>query len=318
MHYDIYNGDADGIFALHQYRLAHPQTDARRITGVKRDIKLLTQIKDVKNSVLSVFDISLDSNRVPLTQLLSAENQIVYFDHHFAGEIPASPALTAYINPSAETCTSLMVNQHLKNAFPLWAICGAYGDNLHKSARKLENDLGLNAQQGQALMEMGELFNYNGYGTSLSDLHFPPDALYLAVQPYENPFDFIENGPQLVQLREGHANDMALALEQEPLHTAGKNRVYTFPDQPWARRISGVFSNLKARELEHSAHAIITENSDGTFRISVRAPLADRRNADHLCTSFPTGGGRAAAAGINALPPEMLDTFLAAFHSTYP
>ena len=318
MHYDIFNGDADGIFALHQYRLSHPQPDAKRITGVKRDIKLLTRLKDVKNGVLTVFDISLDSNRDPLTQLLAAENQIVYFDHHFAGEIPTSASLTTHINPSAETCTSLIVNQHLKNAFPLWAICGAYGDNLHTNAQKIQTDLGLSAQQGQALMEIGELFNYNGYGTDLSDLHFAPEALYLAVQPYENPFDFIENAPQLLELREGHANDMALAMEQKALHTTGKSRVYTFPDQPWARRIPGVFSNLKAREQEHAAHAIITENSDGTLRISVRAPLSDKRNADKLCTSFPTGGGRAAAAGINALPSEMLDMFLAAFHSTYP
>jgi hypothetical protein len=318
MYYDIFNGDADGIFALHQYRLADPQADAQRITGVKRDIKLLSRIKDVKNSVLTVFDVSLDSNRVPLEQLLLAENEITYFDHHFAGEIPASSFLTTDINPSAETCTSLIVNRHLKNAFPLWAICGAYGDNLHKSAQKLQNQLGLNEQQGLALMEVGELFNYNGYGTSLSDLHFHPESLYLAVQAFENPFDFIENGPQLLQLREGHTEDMALAMEQKPLQTTEKNRVYFFPNQPWARRISGVFSNLKAREQEHSAHAIITENSDKTLRISVRAPLADRRNAENLCTSFPTGGGRAAAAGINALPPEMLDMFLATFHSTYP
>ena len=318
MHYDIFNGDADGIFALHQYRLAHPQGDAQRITGVKRDIKLLTRIKDVENSVLTVFDVSLDSNRAPLEQLLLAENKIIYFDHHFAGEVPNSSSLTTNINTSADTCTSLIVNQHLKNAFPLWAICGAYGDNLHKSAQKMQGELGLNAQQGQALMEVGELFNYNGYGTNLSDLHFHPEALYLAVRSFENPFDFIENGPQLIQLREGHAEDMALAMNQNPLDTTGKNRVYFFPNQPWARRISGVFSNLKAREQEHSAHAIITENNDKTLRISVRAPLTDKKNAENLCTSFPTGGGRAAAAGINALPPEMLNKFLAAFHSTYP
>ena len=318
MHYDIFNGDADGIFALHQYRLVHPQVDAKIITGVKRDIKLLRQLENIKNSKLTVFDVSLDSNREPLTKILAAENNVLYFDHHFAGEIPDVPALTTYISPSAETCTSIIVNEYLDHAYPLWAICGAYGDNLHKSAKDIESTLGLSIDQGKALMELGELFNYNGYGADLSDLHFEPAELYLAIQPFDNPFDFIQNGTQLKRLRKGHADDMALAMEQMPHSSPGKNRVYTFPDKPWARRVSGVFSNLKAREQQHAAHAIITENNDNTLRISVRAPLTDRRDADTLCKSFPTGGGRAAAAGINALPAELLDTFLESFQSTYP
>lgn len=317
MQYDIFNGDADGIFALHQYRLAYPAPEAKRITGVKRDIKLLQQLESCKNGTLTVFDISLDSNRDALTTLLAADNNVLYFDHHFAGDIPDSPYLETHIEPSAEICTSLIVNGHLKNRYPLWAVCGAYGDNLHNSAAKLEKQFGVSKTEAEQLRELGELFNYNGYGASLEDLHFTPDALYLGVASFESPFDFIENAPQLVQLREGYANDMDLALGQAPLPAKTKNRVYTFPDAPWARRVSGVFSNLKAREKENSAHAIITENRDTSLRISVRAPLADRRDADTLCKAFPTGGGRAAAAGINALPVEMLDSFLDSFHTIY-
>lgn len=40
MNYDIFNGDADGIIALLQLRLADP-IDSQLITGVKRDIKLV-------------------------------------------------------------------------------------------------------------------------------------------------------------------------------------------------------------------------------------------------------------------------------------
>jgi hypothetical protein len=63
---------------------------------------------------------------------------------------------------------------------------------------------------------------------------------------------------------------------------------------------------------------VIIANEDATYQISVRAPQTNRRNADLLCRSFPTGGGRAAAAGINNLPEEMLDNFLSAFNSMYP
>ncbi|HZV66950.1 MAG TPA: hypothetical protein VFG03_18780, partial [Telluria sp.] len=41
--YDVFNGDADGICALHQLRLAQP-AETRLITGVKRDIALLDRL----------------------------------------------------------------------------------------------------------------------------------------------------------------------------------------------------------------------------------------------------------------------------------
>ena len=42
-HYDAFNGDADGLCALHQLRLAQP-LEAVLVTGVKRDIALLKRI----------------------------------------------------------------------------------------------------------------------------------------------------------------------------------------------------------------------------------------------------------------------------------
>ena len=44
MNYDVFNGDADGLCALHQLRLANPAL-AELVTGVKRDIKLLDRVK---------------------------------------------------------------------------------------------------------------------------------------------------------------------------------------------------------------------------------------------------------------------------------
>jgi hypothetical protein len=70
---------------------------------------------------------------------------------------------------------------------------------------------------------------------------------------------------------------------------------------------------MLAREKPDMAHGLIIKNNDGTFRISVRAPLNNRTGADELCRAFPTGGGRAAAAGINSLPHDQLDHFHDAF-----
>jgi hypothetical protein len=318
MHYYLFNGDADGIFALQQYGLGKKLPESRLITGVKRDIQLLSQVENLKNCSLAVFDISLDSNRSSLLQLLQNGNTILYFDHHFAGEIPVSPFLETFIDHSPHTCTSLIVNTVLDGKYSLWAICGAFGDNLHQQAGELAKASGLSEQQTDQLQEIGELFNYNGYGATLDDLHFHPRDLFMAVQPYSSPFDFIENASQLTILRAGYKEDIELAVQQEEIITAGKNRVYSFPDTQWARRVVGVFSNFRAREQTASAHAIITENKDGTLRISVRAPFEDRRDADTLCKLFPTGGGRAAAAGINNLPADQLDRFLEKFLALYP
>ena len=110
---------------------------------------------------------------------------------------------------------------------------------------------------------------------------------------------------------------MARAMEKPEMDATTHNRIYSFPNASWARRVAGVFSNLRARERKNAAHALIVANSDKSLRISVRAPLNDRKDADTLCLSFPTGGGRKAAAGINQLPADMLDEFIDRFHSTF-
>jgi len=72
-----------------------------------------------------------------------------------------------------------------------------------------------------------------------------------------------------------------------------------------------------AREKSDSAHVLLVENDDKSLRVSLRAPLNDRRDAESICKLFPTGGGRAAAAGINSLPATMLDEFLKKLDETY-
>jgi len=311
-HFDVFNGDADGICALHQLRLTTPIADAGLVTGVKRDITLLNRLTDVRNSTITVLDISLDSNRQALLSLLAAGNEIIYIDHHYAGEIPSSGALTAHIDPAPDCCTSLIVDRVINGRFRLWAICGAFGDNLHSVSATLAADSGLSEQELAILREIGELLNYNGYGNSLQDLYF-----YLSLSAYKDPFTFYSQSKTLKTLKTGFANDMSMALSQPIFSVSGANRVFRLPYGPWSRRVSGVFANLKARENPDGAHALITENGDGTLRVSVRAPLADRRDADTLCRSFPSGGGRAAAAGINSLPEDQLNRFVTAFNQTY-
>src|SRR5512141_3402231 len=67
---DVFNGDADGLCALHQLRLADP-ADAVLITGVKGDIALLQHAPAGAGDRVTVLDISMDANRGPLLAMLA-------------------------------------------------------------------------------------------------------------------------------------------------------------------------------------------------------------------------------------------------------
>jgi single-stranded DNA-specific DHH superfamily exonuclease len=314
---DVFNGDADGICALHILRLHEPRPDARRVSGVKRDIALLDRLADVPQARVTVLDISLDRNREGLETLLANGNRVLYVDHHYAGTIPESPLLTAHINPDPLVCTSLLANDLTHGQHAAWAVVGAFGDNLDEPASQLATRLGLDEAETAQLRETGILLNYNGYGASLDDLFFDPAELFLRVHSYVDPLTFAAESRTLETLRRGYREDMDRAMASRPIHEDGSGRIYELPPQAWARRVAGVYANRLAREKPELAHALVTANTDGSLRISVRAPLARRSGADTLCRSFPTGGGRAAAAGINELPPDMLDSFIAAFSANF-
>ena len=131
MYYDVFNGDADGICALHQLRLAEPRPTATAVTGVKRDIRLLHKIRDVHDGDITVLDISMKNNLDDLQRLLNQNCRVLYVDHHFSGTIPDTPALTSHIDPDPEVCTSLIVDHLLAGKYRPWAVAGAFGDNLH-------------------------------------------------------------------------------------------------------------------------------------------------------------------------------------------
>jgi hypothetical protein len=89
------------------------------------------------------------------------------------------------------------------------------------------------------------------------------------------------------------------------------------PDAPWARRVIGAFANRLAGGDPRRAQAVAVPNSSGGFTVSVRAPLDARHSADALCRTYPTGGGREGAAGIDNLPPAELDEFIARLEAMY-
>lgn len=315
--FDVFNGDADGLCALTQLRNAQPR-EAELVTGVKRDINLLERVQAGAGSRVTVLDVSLDKNRQGLERILSAGADVFYFDHHFAGDIPENSNLQSFINTASDVCTSLLVNNYLEGEFLEWAVVGTFGDNLKDSARRIAKPLALNEGSLQHLEDLGIYINYNGYGSNLEDLHFEPVDLYRLISQYASPFDFMSDGQVHFQkLEQGYRQDMASAEALAPEYEDAAVAVFMLPDEPWARRVSGVYSNDLANENPDRGHAVLTTKANGCYLVSVRAPLSNKTGADELCMKFPTGGGRKAAAGINDLPGDMLAEFIDTFASFY-
>jgi len=317
MIFDVFNGDADGLCALHQLRLAEP-AEAALVTGVKRDIGLLKRVTAEAGDRVTVLDITVEKNLAALQSLLAKGVKVRWFDHHNPGELPVQPGFEPHIDTAAEVCTSLLVDRYLAGRYRAWAVAGAFGDNLHQAARRAAEPLQLAPPQLAALQELGECLNYNAYGDSIDDLYFPPAELYRRLHGYADPFAFIAEAPEFVRLRAGYAEDMRLAEATWPYVERSSGAVFVLPHAAWARRVSGVYANALAQARPDRAHALLTPLAQDHYLVSVRAPVNNRVGADSLCQRFEGGGGRKAAAGINNLPEAQLDAFVQAFYETYP
>ena len=314
--YDVFNGDADGICALHQLRLAEPRPSVL-VTGAKRDIALLEGVEAQAGDAITVLDISLARNVSALQRLLARGATCRYFDHHFAGEVPAHPNLETFIDTAPDTCTSLIVDGYLDGRQRIWAVVAAFGDNLAAAACTTAAALELDDAQLAQLQELGECINYNAYGESVDDLNYPPADLYQTLSRYADPFRFISGEPVFEVLRAGRSDDLYHAGELKPALETARCALYVLPNAAWSRRVSGVFANRLAQQHPQRAHAVLTARRGG-FLVSVRAPMTEPRGADELCRQFAGGGGRQGAAGIDLLPEVELDRFIAALAAHYP
>ena len=311
--YDVFNGDADGICALQQLRLQTPR-QATLISGLKRDIDLLQRVDARAGDEITMLDVSLDKNREALVAALAKGARVFYADHHFPGEIPQHELLECHIDVAADTCTSLIVNKLLDNAQARWAVVGAFGDNFDQPATELGQCIGLDAASLGQMQQLGICLNYNGYGFELDDLLFHPVDLFGLVHPYADPLDFIENEKGYADLLTQYEDDMARARTFAADSESTSGAIYLLPNEGWTRRIVGVMGNDLAKQFPDRAHALLVDMGDGHHRVSVRAPYNRKDGADELCRQFPSGGGRKAAAGINALAQDSVTNFIDRFN----
>lgn len=316
MKHDVFSGDADGICALHQLRLAVPAT-SNLVTGTKHETSLLQGVEIAPGDEVTVLNLALGRNRDALLAMLNKGVNVRYFDHHDSEDIPGHPNLTAMIDSSSGMCTSLLVNRYLSGEYLIWAVIGAFGDN-PQQAYKAAEPLCLIPPQLTALRELGEHINYNSNGESVEDAYFHPAELYRVMHRNADPFIFIRDDGVLEILKQGYIQDMVLARAIRPEHETQAGIAYILPNKPWGRRVSRAFCNALAGSFPDRAHTVLLQRGDGTFSVKVRAPMANNNGADMLCSRFETGSGVKESAEITRLPEEELPRFMQAFDEAFP
>jgi hypothetical protein len=311
-YFDVFNGDADGICALHQLRLADP-LDTTLVTGLKHEIALVERVPARQGDIVTVLDVSLDRNRQALLALLEAGVHVRYFDHHYAGAIPASADLEAMIDAQGALCTSALVDRHLGGRHRVWAAVGAFGDGLDDLGARLASTLALDADAVERLRELGNTLNYNAYGATPADVAMPPLAMYRLVHAYDDPFELLRREAAIDGIARQRRADLELALGVPPLRRTPTADVRVLPDAPWGRRISGELANRVALAMPHKAHLVITPLGGGFFGASVRSPRGRSPLAVDFCRQYAGGGGRREAAGIERVAQAELEGLMQAF-----
>lgn len=310
--YDLFNGDADGLCALHQLRMHQPR-ESTLVTGVKRDIELLRKLPRGLALEVNVLDVCFDRNEDEVREVLDNGGRVSYFDHHAASTLFDHPRLQAWIDRSATVCTALLVDRHVSARYRDWAIVGAFGDNLLAVGRDLARERGHGGQQTAKLECLGMLLNYNAYGESVEDLHLHPLALYHALHGFECPFDFIARSDAYALLRDGYDEDQHRLASIQPMAQDANGEVFVLGSDPWMRRLSGSLANQRVASGHGRSVAVLTQRSDGGYLVSVRTAEGCAAGADELCRRYPGGNGRRAAAGIDCLPEAVVDGFVADF-----
>ena len=316
MNHDVFSGDADGICALHQLRLAFPATH-NLVSGMKRETGLLQGVEAAPGEEVTVLNQPLGSNREALLAMLGKGVKVRYFDSDVSAAIPNHPNLSAMISAGAGSSTSLLMNRHLSGKYLIWAVIGAFGEN-QRQAYKAAEPLCLIPPQLTALRELGEHINYNSDGELVEDAHFHPAELYRLMHRYSDPFVFIRDDGVLEILKQGLIEDLSLARTARPEHETPAAITYILPNKPWGRRVSRAYCNSLAGSFPDRAHAVLLQRGDGTLLANVRAPLNSQNGADTLCARFETGSGTKGAAEITRLPESDLPQFIEAFNTAFP
>ena len=255
------------------------------------------------------------SNKDYIDGILNNDNIVRWFDHHEPGETDLGESFSIKVDTDPNCCTNILVDKYIDGLHRPWTICGAYGDNLHEQAEKLNPCF--NEMVMLELKEIGETLNYNGYGNELSDLTVDPKEVYLDLHQYVSPFQYRKKSEIYNKIHTQMISDKAELSSSEILHDTDAGKVILLPNTKASVRYSGIYSNQQTTDDPDKAFAILTLVNEENYRVSIRSPKTNPYGASKLALQFPTGGGREKAAGVNELPRSELNNFIEKFEEVY-
>lgn len=307
-HFDVFNGDADGLCALQQLRLAEPR-ESVLITGAKHDHGLLARVMACPGDSVTVLDLPVGANEEALFRLLSVGVSIEYFDHHHAPRMPEHMLLRLTLDPAPKACTSLLVDRYLTGRFSEWAVVGTFGDNLSTMAEEMARSIGLDQEKTNQLKVLGESLNYNAYGESEADLTIPPAQLRRAMAPFADPLAFMCKDDAFITIAQRRVRDIQQARDVPPLLETDRLIAILLPNAAWARRVIGLHANHLANRHGQRFCAVFVPNGRNSLSVRLRAPEDWVISADRVARRHG-GDGLATAASINDLPIERVALLL--------
>ena len=268
----------------------------------------------------TVLDVSLDVNRAGAAGAARRPaSPVRYFDHHFAGEVPAHPRLEAHLDLEPQRLhqpARRPLPRRAGSAAGRWS--GRSATAWSRRRARWRAAAGLAPAAAERLQELGVAINYNAYGETIADLHVAARRAGRGDGALRRSAGLRRALADLPAPRRGVPRGHgagAPARARAPGRGRGRVRA--------ARRGLGAARQRHAgqRPRQGPRRAAPSPSSrrrpEGGYLVSVRVPRESSVSAEAFCRTFPTGGGRRTAAGINHLPGEELETFATAFEAQF-
>ena len=288
----ITHGDADGLTAA--YQLIRHRGSYEVHTAGKRQVDLVNLVADTipNGADVVISDLSSKTNAPGLETLLRKSCAVEWIDHHEQAP-DLGIKVTARINDDKDYCTSLIVNELVREKYIDWAIAGAFGDNKTKIARELAARHGISKEYLTQLQEVGRLLNYNSFAIAVN-----PNEVLAEMLNHKSPKTFACS-EVFKKIKQQYAVDRTALAKVNPVYDSGRIVIYQLPDIPSSTAMLGDIANEKQAGDKSKMYFVIAPDGEvpGKFVMSIRTsgnPLAS-----DIAKLFENGGGRADAAGAN-------------------
>ena len=258
-----FNGDADGLCALQQLRLADPR-DATLVTGVKRDIQLLRRVNAAAGDEVTVLDISLDQNRDDLLPAAGSGRFGSLFRPPLRGRAAAAPRTSRRTSRNRPTSARARWSTAISPA----AI--ARGPSSRPSATTCRSSPSRWPRPPASTRRRPPRWSGSASASTTTPTGMPSAISASIPRIWRSrccrsriPMEFVRRSPAYARLGARYEEDMQQARALKPARQVPGATMVVLPDEAWARRAIGVLANELTQAQPDCAIAILSPKAAG-------------------------------------------------------